>query len=139
MPTIDVKRLAAEVSAKHGIRLDPDDPIMAVITLNQLVFELSVSEVLQRVSSAVREFEQAADKVHVRAGIHLAREVRDTAANLQMEMRKEFEGAGPRKHAESRLVSDARSIVAVLKWFVLGPVSAVAIFFAGVWVGAWLR
>jgi hypothetical protein len=54
MAAIDVKRLAAEVSVQHGIRLDPDDPIMAVVTLNQLVFEQSVSVVVDRVASAVR-------------------------------------------------------------------------------------
>ena len=49
MTAIDVKRLAAEVSVQHGIRLDPDDPIMAVVTLNKLVFEQSVSVVVDRV------------------------------------------------------------------------------------------
>jgi hypothetical protein len=69
MATIDVKRLAAEISVMHGIRLDSDDPIMAVVTLNQLVFEQSVSVVVDRVASAVRELEQAADKVQARAGV----------------------------------------------------------------------
>lgn len=112
---------------------------MAVITLNQLVFELSVSEVLQRVSSTAREFEQAADKVQTRAGMVLAQEVRDCAAGLRKEMMKEIGGTFPRQQARSRLISHALSMIEVLKWFVVGPVFAVALFLAGVWVGAWLR
>jgi hypothetical protein len=37
MDATEIKRLAAEVSVQHGIRIDPDDPIMAVVTLNRLV------------------------------------------------------------------------------------------------------
>ncbi len=68
LTTIDLKRLAAEVSVQHGIRIDPDDPMMAVVTLNRLVFEQAVAQVLERVQSSVRDFEAAADKVQVRAG-----------------------------------------------------------------------
>jgi len=46
---IDLKRLAAEVSVQHGIRVDPDDPMMAVVTLNRLVFEQAVGQLLERV------------------------------------------------------------------------------------------
>ena len=73
---LDLRRLAAEVSAQHGIRIDPDDPMMAVVTLNRLVFEQAVAQVLDRVQSAVRDFEAAAEKVQVRAGGVLAQEVR---------------------------------------------------------------
>ena len=45
---IDLKRLAAEVSVQHGIRIDPDDPMLAVMTLNRLVFEHAVTQVLER-------------------------------------------------------------------------------------------
>ena len=72
----DLKRIAAEVSIQHGIRLDADDPMMAVVTLNRLVFEQAVADVLERVQLAVRDFEAAADKVQVRAGGVLAQEVR---------------------------------------------------------------
>ncbi|MDQ6676153.1 MAG: hypothetical protein M3Z09_02520 [Acidobacteriota bacterium] len=53
---IDIKRLAAEVSAQHGIRIDPDDPMMAVVTLNRLVFEQAVSQMLEVMQAAVRDF-----------------------------------------------------------------------------------
>ena len=49
MTPSDLKRIAAEVSVQHGIRIDADDPMMAVVTLNRLVFEQAVAEVLERV------------------------------------------------------------------------------------------
>lgn len=79
LPTgIDLKRMAAEVSIQHGIRIDADDPMMAIVTLNRLVFEAAVAQVLDCIHAAVRDFEMAADKVQVRAGGALAQEVRDS-------------------------------------------------------------
>jgi hypothetical protein len=139
MTTIDVKRLAAEVSVQHGIRLDPDDPIMAVVTLNQLVFEQSVGAVVDRVASAVRELEQTADKVQARAGIVLAQEVRDCVVSLRREMLKDKESASTRPNAKSGALGDMLSIMAVRKWIAVGLVFAASLFSAGVWLGACLR
>ena len=67
MRQLDLKQLAAKVSVEHGIRVDPDDPIMAVVTLNRLVLEHAAVEIVEEVRSATREFEQAAENVQVRA------------------------------------------------------------------------
>src|SRR5580700_10490893 len=87
----DLKRIAAEVSIQHGIRLDADDPMMAVVTLNRLVFEQAVADVLERVQLAVRDFEAAADKVQVRAGGVLAQEVRECGVSMRQEFAKTLE------------------------------------------------
>jgi hypothetical protein len=139
MATIDVKRLAAEVSVQHGIRLDPDDPIMAVVTLNQLVFEQSVSAVVDRVASAVRELEQAADKVQARAGIVLAQKVRDCVASLRREMLKDMESARARPYAKSSGLAEMLSSLGIRIWVAVGLVFAAGLFSAGVWLGTCLR
>src|SRR5438270_1871121 len=115
---IDLKRLAAEVSMQHGIRIDPDDPMMAVVTLNRLVFEQAVAQVLDRVQSAVRDFVTATEKVQVRAGGVLAQEVRDCAVILRDEIVKAA-SAG----SDARIVrAQSISIAAVPKsaWLVAG-------------------
>ncbi len=139
MATIDVKRLAAEVSVQYGIRLDPDDPIMAVVTLNQLVFEQSVSAVADRVASAVRELEQAADKVQARAGIVLAQEVRDCVASLRQEMHKDMELANARPYSKSVALGGVLSLLDSWKWIAAGLALAAGLFSVGVWLGASLR
>jgi hypothetical protein len=97
--TIDLKRLAAEVSVQHGIRVDPDDPMMAVVTLNRLIFEQSIAQVLERVQASVRDFEAAADKGRVRAGGALAQEIRDCGLELRQEVGKR---SGTRRRSRGR-------------------------------------
>src|SRR3954467_5336963 len=85
LTAIDLKRLAAEVSVQHGIRIDPDDPMLAVVTLNRLVFEHAVGQVLERMQSSVQNFEAATEKVQIRAGAILAQEVRNCGAAFRQQ------------------------------------------------------
>jgi chromosomal replication initiation ATPase DnaA len=112
---------------------------MAVVTLNQLVFEQSVSVGVDRVASAVRELEQAADKVQARAGIVLAQEVRDCVASLRREMLKDMESASTSRPSISAALADMLSIAAVRKWIAVGLVFGAGLFSAGVWIGACQR
>ncbi len=134
MPVYDLKRLAAEVSAQHGIRLDPDDPMMAVVTLNRLVFEQAVAEVLEKVTSATREFNQAADKVQVRAGGVLAQEVRDAVAAIRRDL-----ASGPPVPATATALPKTATRSAETKWLVLGVSSGAVLFALGLWIGMLMR
>src|ERR1035438_2794174 len=102
----DVKRLAAEISAQHGIRVDPDDPMMAVVTLNRLVLEQAVGEIVERLQSASRDFHDATEKVQLRAGSRLAREVRECVGAIREEL---IEASRLRAHPVTSDVSRANS------------------------------
>lgn len=137
LTTIDLKRLAAEVSIQHGIRIDPDDPMMAVVTLNRLVFEQAVAQVLERVQAAVRDFEAAAEKVQVRAGGILAQEVRDCGLAMRQEFAKALEELSERPEPRSRSGNGGVcSTYSARKWLVTGLAVALALFIVGIWVGA---
>ncbi len=131
----DLKRLAAEVSIQHGIRIDPDDPMMAVVTLNRLVFEAAVAKVLERMQAAVRDFEAAGEKVQVRAGGALAQEVRESGVVMRQEAAKLMEefrrGAG----AGQPDIEGLRRLSLEKQWFTLGLAAALALFILGIWVG----
>lgn len=136
--SIDLKRLAAEVSAQHGIRIDSDDPMMAVVTLNRLVFEQAVAQVLDRVQMAVRDFEAAAEKVQVRAGGVLAQEVRDCCAALRLEIEKAAEHPslnGRNGHVGPDTISPA----AKTRWLIIGFALALLFVGLGVWLGSMLH
>jgi hypothetical protein len=135
---IDLKRLAAEVSAQHGIRVDPDDPMMAVVTLNRLVFEQAVSQVLERIQASVRDFETAADKVQVRAGGALAQEIRHCGLELRQEVGKVFEDFS-RVEPNGQDINSGFLTRADRKWLVMGLAIALLLFCLGVWVGTRLR
>jgi hypothetical protein len=139
LTTIDLKRLAAEVSVQHGIRIDPDDPMMAVVTLNRLVFEQAVAQVLERVQAAVRDFETAADKVQVRAGGVLAQEVRDCGLAMRQEFEKaseDFRRGGPKTRSGNDYVRQGSDR---WMWLITGLALALAQFGVGIWVGTRLR
>jgi hypothetical protein len=135
---IDVKRLAAEVSVQHGIRIDTDDPIMAVVTLNRLVFEQAVAQVLEHVQSAVRDFEAATDKVQVRAGGVLAQEVRDCAATLRDEITTAVRHSD-RSTSRCLASADSDSPAPMTAWLVAGLGLGLVLFAFGVWLGTRLR
>ena len=65
---IDTERLLAEVLTKHGIRLDPDDPALVLVTLNRLVLEDVAESVAADIGKATREFETAAGRLQAKVG-----------------------------------------------------------------------
>lgn len=69
---IDVERLLAEALAKHGIRLDPHDPAIVLVTLNRLVLEDAVECFAADIRKATREYEEAANRVQSRLGAAIA-------------------------------------------------------------------
>jgi hypothetical protein len=60
---LDTKRLIAEVAARNGIRVDPDDPAFALVTLVQLVLEESSRQISDDVRASIAEFERSVQKV----------------------------------------------------------------------------
>src|ERR1035441_1590537 len=128
----DVKRLAAEISAQHGICVDPDDPMMAVVTLNRLVLEQAVGDIVERLQSATRDFQDAAEKVQLRAGSRLAREVRDCAAAIREELVEASSLRPPQVTTETGR-SHSRPAARWRLPVVVGL--AIVLFLAGFWIG----
>ena len=111
--------------------------MMAVITLNRLVFEQAVAQVLDRVQSAVRDFEAATEKVQVRAGSVLAQEVRDCAMVLRDEIAKAATAG-----SDTRIVRAQSTSIATLPksaWITVGLVLALMLLAVGFWFGTRLR
>lgn len=77
--TVDVERLLAEALRNHGIRLDPHDPALVLVTLNRLVLEDVARSIAQEVRRATRDFEEAAGRVQNEFGATIARQVKAAA------------------------------------------------------------
>jgi hypothetical protein len=112
---IDVERLLAEALAKHGIRLDPHDPAVVLVTLNRLVLEDASKGFVADIRKATAEFEEAADRVQSKFGATLA----------------------------TRLKAGSTSDAFLANWsrracLALGFGSATGIFLSGLVVGRWL-
>ena len=139
MRQLDLKQLAAKVSVEHGIRVDLDDPIMAVVTLNRLVLEQAANEIVEEVRSATREFEEAAENVQLRAGALVAQRVRDCIGVLRQEIAKDIGNASTGGKTSIGDVGRADERPALQRWVAIGLLSGAVLFGCGVWLGTMLR
>jgi hypothetical protein len=112
---LNLERLLAEVVAKHGIRLDPDDPAVVVVTLNRLVLEETARSMAADVRRAIGEFEVAASRVQGKLGEAVAKSLKG--------------GSLPGGAASRRELA---------RWVSLGFGAGVGTFLAGVAVGNWV-
>lgn len=88
---LDVKRLIGEVATQNGIRLEPDDPAFALVTLNQLVLEETSKRLFDHVSTTLAQFTESLSKGEHLAGRALAQEVKAVAAGIRKECAGDFQ------------------------------------------------
>ena len=112
---IDVERLLAEALTKHGIRLDPHDPAIVLVTLNRLVLEDAIECFAADMRKATREYEEAANRVQSRLGAAIATRLKA--------------GAG---------VGASQSIWGRWACLALGLAAGVGLFLSGIAVGRWV-
>jgi hypothetical protein len=93
---LDLKHLIGEVAAKNGIRLEPDDPAFALVTLNQLVLEETANGLYERISSSLAKFADSLGKAESRAGKVLADEVRCAALEWRKSLNEDLAGVNAR-------------------------------------------
>ena len=86
---LDVQRLIGEVAAKNGIRLEPNDPAFALVTLNQLVLEETVSRLGENVSLMLAQFADSLNKTERRAGALLAQDAKNAALEIKTLLKSE--------------------------------------------------
>jgi hypothetical protein len=80
-PKID--RLIAEVAARHGVLLKRDDAAFALVTLNQLVLEDAIKGLAAEIRAATADFESAFERVQIRAGSAVARDLKQLVVEWQ--------------------------------------------------------
>jgi hypothetical protein len=92
----DLRRLAGEIAARHGIRLSTDDPALAIVTLNQLVLEETIEALGNHVRKTEESIDKAGLKVQARAGLILAQEVRQHVSAIRQELQENIDTASLR-------------------------------------------
>lgn len=135
MGQIDPKRLIGEMASRYGIRLDDSDPALAIISLNQLALEAAIQGICEQIRARIAEFEASAEKIEIRAGVVLAHQVKESAAELRRELHGDVQAASLKCHELLHQINEAHRRPAVLRWAAIGIVFGFILFLCGVWVG----
>jgi Transcriptional activator TraM len=132
---IDQRQLIGHVAAKNGIRLEPDDPAFALVTLNEAVLQDASSALMQEMRQVLNSFAESLAKTEHRAGKALAQDVKTAAAELRRELDSDIEKASLNANELVMKVSAANARPAIIKWAAVGLMAAVLLFLCGVIVG----
>jgi hypothetical protein len=132
---LDKKRVITEVATKNGIRVGPDDPFFAGVTMMQLGLEESLRDVVDRFKAIITEFESHVRVVERRAGKVLAQEVKECAAEMRRGLQGDISAAGLKARELVQSVHESHERPNVIFWTSIGLLCALALFFSGVWFG----
>ena len=132
---LDVKRLIGEVAAQNGIRVEPDDPVFALATINQIMLNEAMREFNEQIRERMVEFEASFGKAERRAGHVLAQEVKESAAQMRQELQKDIHAAGMKAREIVHQVNEANRRSNLMRWTTAGVVAGALLFGGGVWLG----
>jgi hypothetical protein len=132
---IDQKQLIGQVAAKNGIRLEPDDPAFALVTLNEAVLQDASAALTQEIRQVLNSFAESLAKTEHRAGKALAQDVNTAAAEMRRELNSDIERASVKANELVMKVSAANTRPAIVKWAAVGSLAALLLFLCGVIVG----
>ena len=132
---VDQKQLIGQVAAKNGIRLEPDDPAFALVTLNEAVLQDASAALTQEIRQVLNSFAESLAKTEHRAGKALAQDVKTAAAELRRELNADVERASLKANELVMKVSAATARPAIVKWAAVGSLAALLLFLCGVVVG----
>ena len=132
-----VKQLIAAVRATNGIRVEPDDPIFAFVTISELVLEQFSRRVSDEITTRFVAFKEGMDQTERRAGQLLAEDVRKAAAQIRAEMQKDIEAAGMKAAHLVYQVDKAHKRPAMVLWIAVSLLSTMVLmgfaFYAGMY------
>jgi uncharacterized membrane protein YgdD (TMEM256/DUF423 family) len=133
------RRLIAEVAARHSVFLKPDDPAIALVTMNRLILDDAMAAVHGQIRVTIAEFQASMQKAERRAGSMLAQEVRDSAAQMQRGLQNDIHTAGLKAREIVHLVNEAHRRPALIRWSAVGLVAGALLFGGGLWLGTLLH
>jgi hypothetical protein len=136
---IDIQRLIGEVAARHRLLLKPDEPAIALVTMNQLILDSSLAAVHKEIRATIAEFHASMHKAEKRAGSMLAQGVKESAAQMREGLQTDIEMAGLKAREYVHLVNEAHRRPAMIRWSAVGLLAATLIFGGGIWLGTVLH
>ena len=135
MAYIDRNRLVAEMASRYGIRIDDNDPALAIISLNQLALEEATQSICEQLRTRMAEFETSAQKLEVRAGAVLAQQVKESAAEIRRELHADVQAASLKSRELLHQIHEAHRRPVLVRWVAIGLLFGFILLLCGVWIG----
>jgi hypothetical protein len=135
----DVKRLISEVAAQNGIRVEPDDPLFDLVTINRIVLEEATQELQNRIQARISEFDVSYQRAERRAGSVLGQIVKVSAEQMRQGLQSDIQEAGLKAREFVHLVNEAHRRPALIRWSAVGLAAGALLFGGGVWLGTLLH
>jgi Transcriptional activator TraM len=135
---LDLKRITAEVAARHGMLLRPDDPAMLLVTMNEVVLQQVIGSIEARAEEIIAGIEMGFRSAQREALGSVEREARKAGIAVREEIQKDIDAG--RLHARELIVELNRAYTryAVRRWVSIGVVAAGGLLVLGVGLGVLL-
>ena len=132
---MDIKYLIGEVAARHHIKLEADDPLFALVTVNELVLQEFADRVDSQLRTALAEFIDATGKLESRAGLALAQHVKHAATLARQGFQQDISSASAQLRETLHRTQAAQTRPFVIRWIAVGISSGLLLFICGVIAG----
>jgi hypothetical protein len=135
---LDFKRITAEVAARHGMLVRPDDPAMLLVTMNEVVLQQVMGSIEARTEEIVAGIEAGFHSAQRDALGTVEREARKAGIAVREEIHKDIDVG--RLHARELIVelNHAYTRSAVRRWVAIGVIAASGLVVLGASLGVLL-
>jgi hypothetical protein len=131
----DREKLVRVIADRHGIRVDKDDPLFAVGTICEAHMDEAAHRFDELITQRIADFESAVGKVQRRAGQLIAQEFNDHLAAVRNSLQSDITMAGAKANEIVFRIEQAYRYPVVIRWTVIGMLSALLLVSLGVWIG----
>ena len=128
---LDLKRITAEVAARHGMLVRQDDPAMLLVTMNEVVLQQVFGSIEARTEEIVAGMEAGLRSAQRQAMGSIEKEARKAGIAVREEIQKDVDAG--RLHARELIVelNRAYSRSAVRRWVAVGVIAASSLLVLG--------
>src|SRR5437660_2606774 len=132
---LDLKRVTAEVAARHGMLVRQDDPAMLLVTMNEVVLQQGFGSIEARTEEIVAGMEAGLRSAQRQAMGSIEKEARKAGIAVREEIQKDVDEG--RLHARELIVelNRAYSRSAVRRWVTAGVIAASNLLVLGAVLG----
>jgi hypothetical protein len=132
---LDLKRISAEVAARHGMLVMPDDPAMLLVTMNEIVLQQVIGAIEVRVEKMVAGVEAGLRSAQHEELGNIEKVARKAGTAVREEIQKDIDAG--QLHARELIVELNRAYArsAVRRWVAVGVIAASGLLVLGVGLG----